>query len=180
MNEPMSNLDESSRAGALHSRVSYYHPNARGTGSAVNFELHPAHGATGGSIFATFARQKSVGGVVGGQRQFASFDWPNRVCVKFDITDISHLLEVFHGMAESVAEGKGLFHLSESGTLRILFRHLVDPLPGYHLEVERKDRTTGEERRVLFFVNPAEACGLCEVFAAAIPLVAFGVPEADA
>ena len=41
--------------GAFRPRLSYYHPNARGTGCAVQFELHPAHESTSGSIFASFA-----------------------------------------------------------------------------------------------------------------------------
>ena len=176
MNETTANLDESSRAGALHSRVSYYHPNARGTGSAVNFELHPAHGATGGSIFATFARQKSVGGVVGGQRQFASFDWSNRVCVKFDITDISHLLEVFHGMAESVAEGKGLFHRSAGGCTVIKLEHRLTPQPGYFMEVWKKP-ASGEAVNVGILFSPAEALGLMLAIEQSMSVLAFGVPS---
>ena len=56
-------------------RLSYYHPNGRGTGGAVQFELHPAHGCTDGSIFATFARQKTVGTREGSVCTFPRFDW---------------------------------------------------------------------------------------------------------
>lgn len=163
-----------------HARLLMCHANPKGTGSAMRLELHPAHGDTDGSIRLVLAPQLTVGDCRKRPMVLPTFDWDNALKAKLDFTDASKILQVLRGECESIEEGKGLFHLSESGTLRILFRHLVDPLPGYHLEVERKDRTTGEERRVLFSVNPAEACGLCEAFAAAIPLVAFGVPEADA
>lgn len=163
-----------------HARLLMCHANPKGTGSAMRLELHPAHGETDGSIRLVLAPQLTVGNCRKVPMVLPTFDWDNALKVKLDFADASKVLQVLRGECESIEEGKGLFHLSESGSLRILFRHLVDPLPGYHLEVERKDRMTGEERRVLFSVNPAEACGLCEAFAAAIPLVAFGVPEADA
>ena len=163
-----------------HARLLMCHANPKGTGSAMRLELHPAHGETDGSIRLVLAPQLTVGNCRKVPMVLPTFDWDNALKVKLDFTDATRVLQVLRGECESIEEGKGLFHLSESGTLRILFRHLVDPLPGYHLEVERKDRTTGEERRVLFFVSTAEACGLAEAFAAAIPLVAFGVPEADA
>ena len=93
-------------------RLSYYHPNGRGTGGAIQFELHPAHGCTDGSIFATFARQKTVGTCEGSVRTFPRFDWANRICVKLDMSDLLQMLQVFRGMQESIADGKGLFHRS--------------------------------------------------------------------
>ena len=38
-----------------------YHPNGKGTGSAVKMELHPAHGVVAGSMFVTLAPQKTIG-----------------------------------------------------------------------------------------------------------------------
>lgn len=163
-----------------HARLLMCHANPKGTGSAMRLELHPAHGETDGSIRLVLAPQLTVGDIRKIPMVLPTFGWDNALKVKLDFTDASKVLQVLRGECESIEEGKGFFHQSAAASLRILFRHLVDPIPGYHLEVERKDRSTGEERRVLFFLTLAEACGLTEAFAAAIPLVAFGVPEADA
>ena len=48
-----------------------YHPNGKGTGSALRLELHPAHGQTNGSIFATLVPQKAF---IGDGTTYAEFD----------------------------------------------------------------------------------------------------------
>ena len=41
-------------------RLVFYHPNGKGTGCAVQFDLRPAAGDREGCLFAAFANQKSV------------------------------------------------------------------------------------------------------------------------
>jgi hypothetical protein len=135
-------------------RKTFYHPNAKGTGTALRLELHPAHEETEGSIFATLASQRSVtertadGGV-----SFASFDWTNAICLKLDLMDLAQMLDVFHGLRESAGEGKGLFHRSANATAVIRLEHNLEPVEGYLLDVSKKK--TGEEaaRRLHFFLN---------------------------
>lgn len=175
MNVTNENADRTT-SGAYRPTLSYYHPNARGTGCAVRFELHPAHDNVGGSIFATFARQRSVGGMNGGQRVFPSFDWANRICVKLDIADLSQMLEVFRGMLESMGDGKGLFHSSENASTIIRLEHRIEPSPGYLFEVRRKAGSAEATSCGLIF-SPTEALGLSLAIEQSMGYIAFGIPQ---
>ena len=163
-----------------HARLVIYHANPKGTGTAMRLELHPAHGETDGSVRIVLAPQRSASGARTTPIPPPTFDWENTLRVKLDFTDLSKVLQVLRGECESVDEGRGIVHQTATALTRISFRHLVDPIPGYSLETERIARGGGESVRAAIFFGSAEACGLAEAFAAAIPLVAFGVPEADA
>ncbi|MBR4653667.1 MAG: hypothetical protein IKO72_09930 [Kiritimatiellae bacterium] len=156
-------------------RLSYYHPNGRGTGGAVQFELHPAHGSTDGSIFATFARQKTVGTHEGGVRTFPRFDWSNRICVKLDMSDLMQILQVFRGIQESIADGKGLFHRSASACTVVRLEHRIEPQPGYVFEACRKP-LEGEPSRAGVVFTAAEALGLSLAIEQSMDVIAFGLP----
>ena len=86
------------------------HPNAKGTGSTVRFELHPAHDTVEGSVFITFATQKTIGSYENGQRILPTFDWANRVTVRLSLNEVAQMLEVFRGYREKMCDGNGLFH----------------------------------------------------------------------
>ena len=156
-------------------RLSYYHPNGRGTGGAVQFELHPAHGSTDGSIFATFARQKTVGSREGGVCTFPRFDWTNRICVKLDMSDLLQMLQVFRGMQESIADGKGLFHRSEHSNTVVKLEHRIEPQPGYVFEAWRKP-LDGESTSAGIVFTVAEALGLSLAIEQSMDVIAFGIP----
>ena len=156
-------------------RLSYYHPNGRGTGGAVQFELHPAHGSTDGSIFAMFARQKTIGGNDGSIRTFPRFDWANRICVKLDMSDLIQMLQVFRGMQESIAEGKGLFHRSARSSTVVKLEHRIEPQPGYVFEAWRKP-LEGEPSKVGIVFTCAEALGLSLAIEQSMDVIAFGFP----
>ena len=156
-------------------RLSYYHPNGRGTGGAVQFELHPAHGCTDGSIFATFARQKTVGSCEGNVRTFPRFDWANRICVKLDMTDLLQMLQVFRGMQESIADGKGLFHRSTRSNTIVKLEHRIEPQPGYLLEAFRRP-LEGDPSRAGVVLTVSEALGLSLAIEQSMDVIAFGIP----
>ena len=153
----------------------YYHANSKGTGSAMEFELHPAHGKTSGSIFAGIARQKTVGTSSGGTKVFPTFDWKDKACFKLDMADLCEMLQVFRGMQESIADGKGLFHRTSTTTTSIKLSHIVEPRSGYLLEVWRK-QGSGETwgARILFSVS--EALGLSLALEQSMGSIAFGIP----
>ena len=159
-------------------RKTFYHPNAKGTGTALRLELHPAHEETEGSIFATLAPQRSVtertadGGV-----SFASFDWTNAICLKLDLMDLAQMLDVFHGLRESAGDGKGLFHRSANATAVIRLEHNLEPVEGYLLDVSKKK--TGEEaaRRLHFFLKQTEARAVSLLIEQALLFIAFGIPQ---
>ena len=156
-------------------RLSYYHPNGRGTGGAVQFELHPAHGSTDGSIFATFARQKTTGSREGSIQTFPRFDWSNRICVKLDMSDLLQMLQVFRGMQESIADGKGLFHRSAKSSTVVKLEHRIEPQPGYLLEVSRKP-LEGDPCRAGVVLTVSEALGLSLAIEQSMDVIAFGIP----
>ena len=157
-------------------RLSYYHPNGRGTGGAIQFELHPAHGCTDGSIFATFARQKTVGTCEGSVRTFPRFDWANRICVKLDMSDLLQMLQVFRGMQESIADGKGLFHRSTHSNTIVKLEHRIEPQPGYLLEAFRRPLEGGEPSHAGVVLTVSEALGLSLAIEQSMDVIAFGIP----
>jgi hypothetical protein len=158
--------------------LAFYHPNAKGTGCAVKFSLHPAHGDTAGSIFLSAANQLTVGSR-GAERVFPKFDWENRICVKLDFTDLCKMLQVLRGECESIDDGRGLYHRRPGASTAIKFRHVVEPDSCYSLELYRNSGGEGADSvsaHILF--GQAEALGLSEVFSRMLPVVCFGLPSA--
>ena len=161
-------------------RLSFYHANGKGTGSAAQFEVVPAGGDRDGAVFLTLAQQKSVatGSVEQGTRQHATFDWQNRVTVKLNFGDLCQLLQVFKGVAVTVADGKGLYHDSRNTTTLINLTRQSEPYTGLALEVSRRGKAESEpavRTRIVF--NSAEAFGLGAVLEQVLGLLAFGVPN---
>jgi len=154
--------------------LTYYHANAKGSGCAVSFELHPAHDKTPGSIFACFANQKTTGNR--SQGSFPTFDWKNKICVKLSLGDLSQMLQVFRGMCENVGEGKGMFHRSSNANAIIKLEHRLEPMPGYLFEAWRKSIDDNDGQRAHIFFSPTEALGLSLAIEQSIGVIAFGIP----
>lgn len=163
--------------GRYRPNLCLYHANAKGTGSAIKMNLHPAHDNTDGSIMLTIANQMTVGNRTAPRPTFATFDWENAICVKLDFGDLAQLLQVMRGVCESVNGGQGLYHRSHRGATSVRFSHRIEPIPGYLLEVFRKP-FDGEEKesRACFVFSVAEAFGVCEAVSGVLCLVAFGIP----
>ena len=159
-------------------KFAIYHPNGKGTGCAMKMELHPAHGDHDGCIMMSVAPQKTIGDLRGPTRKFPTFDWENRICVKLDFSDICKLLQVFRGESESLEDGKGLYHRSARFTTRIVFRHMINPVQGYSLEVYRDTAGHPEaSRSVHLMLNPWEALGVGIAFENSIGVICFGIPR---
>jgi len=161
-------------------RLSFYHANGKGTGSAVQFEVIPACGDREGVIFMTLAQQKSVatGSPDLGTRQHATFDWKNRVIVKLNFNDLCQMLLVFRGLASSIQEGKGLYHDSRNNTTMINVTRQAEPYPGLALEISRRGKTEGDvPLRVRIIFNAAEALGLGTVLEQQLGVIAFGIAK---
>lgn len=156
-------------------KFALYHASTKGTGCAMKMALHPAHDDTDGSIWMTLANQMTIGDRRGPNPVYPRFDWENGACVKLDFNDLCQFLQVFRGEIETIGEGKGLYHTSSRATTLISFRHAIDPIAGYSLEVFRTPKE-GEDQRFHFFLNPAEACGLAEAIADVMGIIAFGIP----
>ena len=165
---------------AYRPRLSFYHANSKGTGSAARLEVVPATGERDGAIFMTLAQQKSVasGSAEQGNRQHATFDWQNRVTVKLNFTDLSQLLLVLKGAAATIADGKGLYHDNRTSTTLINLTRQTEPYPGYALDVSRRSKSEPDATtRVRMLFNGVEAFGLGTVLEQALCLVAFGIPH---
>ena len=161
----------------MRPKLSYYHPNGRGTGCAVQFELHPAHDELDGSVWVTFAKQKTVGTRDGKMLTYPTFDWVNRIYAKLDMNDLMQMLQVFRGMQESIADGKGLFQRYERANVIIKLEHRIEPVPGYMFGIHCKmiEDETEEHAEIVF--SMAEALGLSLAIEQSILYVAFGIPE---
>ncbi len=161
-------------------QLSFYHANGKWSGSAARFEVVPACGDRDGAVFLTLAQQKSVASGSAGQggRQYATFDWPNRITVKLNFSDLCQMLPVFKGLAATVADGKGLYHDSRSTTTLINLTRQAEPYTGLALEVSRRGKAESEpatRTRIVF--NNTEAFGLGAVLEQVLGLLAFGVPN---
>ena len=84
---------------AYRPKLALYHPNARGTGSAVRLELLPATDDAEGCIMLTIAGQSAVGDRRAPTPTYARFDWENKIVVKLGFTDLCQMLQVFRGAA---------------------------------------------------------------------------------
>ena len=157
-------------------RYTCCHPNMKGTGACVRFELHPAHEYVEGSVFATFAAQKTVGSYGEGAMIPPTFDWENRITVRLTINDVAELLEVFRGYRERLGDGKGLFHKSQNANTVINLEHRLEPGPGYLFSVSKKDNV-GVLHRASVLLSMKEAIVLSESLASAMLYMAFGIPK---
>jgi len=163
--------------GRFRPNLTFYHANPKGTGSAVQMNLHPAHDDTDGCIMLKMANQMTVGDRRGPNPTFSRFDWENAMCVKLDFSDLTQILQVLRGECESINDGKGLYHVSPRGSAIIRLSHLVEPVAGYMLDISRRPTGGGEvENRGRMLLSPSEALGLCETIAGSLYLVSFGIP----
>ena len=176
MNTETNNMATPSRVGQFRPKLAFYHPTAKGTGSAATWALHPAHDDTDGSIWLRIANQMTVGNRMGPNPTFPRFDWENAINVKLDFGDLCAFLQVFRGECESINDGHGLVHRSPAGQTNIRLRHLVEPTPGYSLEIYKTPAGGGEESRARLLLGTAESLGLCESIAGAMYLISFGIP----
>jgi len=169
-------IEKTESATGYRPRLSYYHANAKGNGSALQMELHPAHDEVAGSVFLTIARQKTIGSRAPGNVVMPSFDWVNRGVFKLDASDLSQILQVMRGIQENIADGKGLFHRSSTATTVIKFEHRIEPRPGYAFDIWRKPND-GEQTHYYFTFDPSEAFFLMLALEQSAGVIAFGIPK---
>ena len=160
--------------------LAFYHANAKGTGSALKLALNPARvgNPNSGAIYATIARQASLGDRTSTPPIYPRFDWDNALKVKLDFTDLAMVLQVLRGETESIDDGKGLFHRYADKCQVIKFRHMIEPICGYSLEVYETSTNANaqaSERKACIFLSTAEALGLSLAIEHSFASIAFGV-----
>ena len=156
-----------------------YHPNSKGTGGAVDMELRPATGGSEGSIMMKLANQRTVANRNAATPTYATFDWKGGIAVKLGFNDLCKILQVMRGECESVNDGKALVHRTPNGTTLISFRHLIEPVSGYSLDVTRKTANAEESQTAHLFITMSEACGLAMAIEHSLAAICFGVPAAS-
>ena len=157
--------------------LAIYHPNSKGTGCAIQFDLRPATAEREGCLFAAFANQKSLasGSRTESNRQAATFNWTDKITVKLNFSDVSHLLLVLCGKAQSIADGKGLFHDSGETTTVIQMTRQTEPVRGTAFEVSKKRRnSSAPAQRSRILLTDAETFGLARLLDATLYPLAFG------
>lgn len=158
-------------------KLTFYKANQKCTGGALQLEVHPAHDDVDGSIMAVFAKQLTVGDRSVTPPVFATFDWDNGICVKFDFNDLTKMLEVFRGVKESLEDGKGLFHVSPAGSTRISLRHIVEYDGAYAIEVARNLPGASGSKSAHIVLSSSEAYGLAMAIEDSLGVICFGIPE---
>ncbi len=159
-------------------RLVFYHPNGKGTGCAVQFDLRPAAGDREGCLFAAFANQKSVaeGPRTAGSRQAATFNWTEKITVKLNFSDVCQLLMVLSGKVPSACDGKGLFHDTGETVTIIHMARQTEPVAGIAFEVSKKRKNAdGAPQRSRILFTEAESLGLSRLFSAILLPLAFGI-----
>lgn len=149
-----------------------YHASPKCTGSALGLTLYPAHNERPGFLSMTICPQRTVGDI--GNGIAPTFGFKDGIAVALDFTSVSMILQVLRGEIESINEGKGIFLKTATGSTVVKFAHKIDPVHGYHLSLTHKSDDGKSESTVSFFMNPAEACGICEALSQSMHLIAFG------
>jgi len=160
-------------------RLSLYHANGKGTGSAARFEVVPASSDQAGVVYLTLAQQKSIATMDDqGKRQYATFDWQNRVTVKLNFSDLCQMLLIFRGQATVIADGKGLYHDSRNTTTIINLTRQTEPYAGLALEVSRRSKIESEPAvRIRIMFKDSETFGIGAVLEQSLGIIAFGIPK---
>jgi hypothetical protein len=148
----------------------------------MKLELYPARvgDPDSGAIYATIARQSSLGDRRSTPPIYPSFDWDNALKVKLDFTDLAKVLQVLRGETESIEDGKGLFHRYADKYQLIKFRHIIEPVCGYSLEVSETSTDADaqtSDRKAYIFLSSAEALGLSLAIEHSFAAIAFGVAD---
>ena len=155
-------------------KLTLYHQNGKGTGSAFSLELRPATSEKDGVMFAALAPQKTAAS----HNAPASFGWSEKITVKLDFSDICQLLLVLTGRAEGLAGGKGLLHDGPTTRTFINLTHKTDaPWTGYLLEFSRKDKNAAPDApaaRQRILLTEAESYGLALLFQQQLTPLVFG------
>jgi len=147
-------------------RLTFYHPNSGGTGTAMQLELklNRKQGDRYDCFFLEVARQKtrSSNGTEG--RVPASFDWDQKATVKLGFLDVCEMLTVLEGLKDSAGGNRnGIYHESgETNTIISLKR--TDGREGYYMGVSRKSTNGSQIFKGGIALSQAEAVGLRSIF----------------
>lgn len=151
----------------------FYHANSKGTGCALSVKLFRADEERDGYYEFRLANQMTVGDRFGANPTLPTFDWDNSIDFNVGFVEVCKLLQVLRGETEDIDDGKGMRIMSEKTNTIFKFRHVIDHVFGYHIDVSQR-ASSGYESYATMLLSPAESLGLCEAIAGSIHSVVFG------
>jgi len=155
--------------------ISFYHPNGRGTGSALRLEprVNRTDADRYNCFFLEMAGQKSTAIRDCNETTPATFDWSKKITVKLAFLDIAELLTVLEGRVEKVGgDRNGLYHASGAGNTLIAFQRNKEQ-GGYYLALSCKRNKEDAAQKIGMMLSEAEATGLRCIFQTGLFYVTF-------
>jgi hypothetical protein len=147
---------------AREQKLAFYHPNAAGTGVALQLEprVNRRESDRYNCFFFEMAAQKTISERDGDKRVMPTFDWANKLTVKLDFADICEMLMVLEGRQERAGGQKnGIYHDSDKANTIITFGKIPEK-GGYSFGLSRKDKESGQLTRLNIGLSEAEGLGL--------------------
>jgi Whirly transcription factor len=155
--------------------ISFYHPNSKGTGSALRLEprLNRDDNDRYNCFFIEMAPQKSLASRGSNGLTPATFDWTKKITVKLGFLDIAELLTVMEGRAPKVGgERNGLYHASGGSNTMIAF--LRNPEQGtYYFSLSIKRNKEEVPHKIGITLSEAEVTGLRCLFQTGLFFITF-------
>lgn len=159
-------------------KLALYHPDASGTGSALQLELVPAgndHPNKDGYIVCTIAPQRRSKGTV------PRFNWDEKVSVLLTHHDIGKMLEVVdeNGHDTDASFGGGILHVSQTAETRITLSRTSSPSLPLRLSLCRcvHGRDGDSESRVAFTFTSSEVEAVFGAIRGSLVYMCFGLPR---
>jgi len=155
--------------------ISFYHPNGKGTGSALRLEprINRDDADRYNCFFIEMAPQKSLAARGANGMTPATFDWSKKITVKLGFLDIAELLTVLEGRAEKVGgERNGLYHASGTSNTLISFLRNKEQ-GGFYLALSIKRNKDETPQKIGISLSEVEATGLRCLFQTGLFFVTF-------
>lgn len=140
--------------------LAIYHAKRDVSGSAMRIFLHNASGACNDDCTGHYELELAPQ-CDKGLSLLPRFDWD--ACIKVDIyaIDAAEIISVLRGYEESLGDGKGIFFSTSEERIVLKFRHVIEPQPGYVLELTRIDANgVLEDQTLRIFLSPTEASAI--------------------
>lgn len=138
--------EKKTRKHAPHGAMGFWHPNGRGTGSAMHVALRPATSFGNGCIAVSLAKQKTVGDGTAEPPTLPMYDWMSQIEMRLGPVEVAEVLLVLNGYAEGARDGRGFFHRDLDGAKAMTLSRVVEPSPRYRLEMTRRTGADEPER----------------------------------
>lgn len=141
--------------------ISLYHPNARGTGSAVRLEPRVNRDSEDryNCFFLEMAAQQTAASH-DQPKSPATFDWEKKITTKLGFSDVCECLMVLEQHQERLGpSGKGLYHATAQGNTLIDLRWQAER-QNYLLSLSRKRKEATSPQKISIAFSQAEALGI--------------------